>query len=306
MKILVAGASGAIGQPLMRLLKQEQYDVYGITQSESKSALIAANGATPLLLNVLDREAVFSSISSIQPDIIIDMLTRLPNQYTPKAMSETAPLDAKIRLEGGLNLLSAAECYKAKRYIVQSCGFWYAPGIGQADENTPFALQASSGIAAGAKLYAEIEHRLFQSKHLEGVALRFGFFYGPGTWFNPDGNVAEQIRNEQFPIIGKGEGIWNFIHIEDAAQAINSAIKAKSGPYNIVNDQPSLMCDWLPAFSRYIGAKHPPVISEEEGLKESGADRVYYATKLRAASNAKAKQEFNFQPRPFEWFQDPA
>lgn len=300
MKILVAGASGAIGQPLLEVLILEGHEVYGITQSKERALIIAGKGAKPLILDVLNRDAVFSSVAAIKPDVVIDMLTRLPKEYTPESMRQIAEWDAKIRCEGGANLLAAAETYQTLRYIAQSGSFLYAPGPGLADESIPFAFEAPPGIALGSRIYAEIEQRVLQSAKIEGVALRFGFFYGPGTWFHPHGSVAEQIFKKLFPIIGKGEGIWNFVHIQDAAKAVASAIYSLPGTYNIVNNHPAPMREWLPAFARYLGAPHPPWISEEEGLKR-GAEAVYYATKLRGASNAKAKQQFNFQPRTFEW-----
>lgn len=302
MKILIAGASGAIGQPLVDILVKDGHEVHGITQSKERALIIAGKGAKPLILNVLERKAVFSSVANIKPDIVIDMLTHLPKEYTTEEMIKSAELNAKIRREGGFHLQRAAEKNGAKRFIAQSCGFWYAPGHGLADENTPFAFEATLGINSGARLYLEIEERVLQSEKIEGVALRFGFFYGPGTWFHPYGNVAEQVRKKQFPVIGNGEGVWNFVHIEDAAKAIASAVYSSPGAYNIVNDHPTQMREWLPAFARYIGSEPPLWITEEEGLKEKGADAVYYVTKLRGASNAKAKREFNFQPRTFEWF----
>lgn len=302
MKILVAGASGAIGQPLLDLLIQEGHEVYGITQSKERALTIAGKGARPLVTDVLNYDNVFSAMGSVKPEIVIDMLTHLPKEYTPEAMRNAAELDGKIRCEGGANLQSAAEAHGAKRYIVQSSAFWYAPGVDLADESTPFAFEASPGIAAGSHIYESIERRVFESNKLEGVALRFGFFYGPGTWFHPQGNMGDQIRKRQFPVIGKGEGVWNFVHIQDAAKAIVSAIYSYPGAYNIVNNRPAQLREWLPAFARFLGAEHPPWITEEEGLKQMGADSVYYATKLRAATNEKAKRMFNFQPRTFEWF----
>lgn len=230
------------------------------------------------------------------------MLTHLPKEYTPESMRSAAEMDAKIRREGGANLQEAAEAYGAMRYIAQSSGFWYAPGSGLADEGTPFAFEATPGIASGTRLYAEIEQRVLLSEKIEGVVLRFGIFYGPGTWFHPHGNVAEQIYKKQFPLIGNGEGVWSFVHIEDAAKAVAAGVYSLPGAYNIVNDRPTPMREWLPAFATYLGAGHPLWITEEEGLKQRGADAVYYATKLRGASNEKAKQTFHFQPRTFEWF----
>lgn len=302
MKILVAGASGAIGQPLVDCLIHDGHEVYGMTQSKERALLIAGKGAKPIILNVLDRAAVFSAVGNIKPEVVIDMLTHLPKEYTPESMRKAAEQDAKIRREGGSSLQGAAEKYGAKRFIAQSTGFWYAPGPGLADENTSFAFDASPGVAAGTRLYAEIEQRVLESNLIEGVALRFGFFYGPGTWFHPDGNVAVQIQRREFPIIGNGGGVWNFVHIEDAAKAVGSAIYSSPGAYNIINDSPSPMREWLPSFARFLGAEPPVRISEEEGLNKRGADAVYYATKLRGASNSKAKDLMNFEPRTLEWF----
>lgn len=301
MKILVAGATGAIGRPLVEGLIKDGHDVYGTTHSEERARELAARGVKPLLFDILERDAVFSNVADVRPDVVIDMLTSLPKDNTPESMQQAAELDSKVRREGGGYLQAAAETYGTRRYIVQSCGFWYAPGAGLADEFVPFAYEAPPGIATGAKLYAEIERRVLQSNKIEGVALRFGFFYGPGTWYHPDGSMAEKVHKKKIPIIGKGQGVWSFVHIEDAAKAVAAAIYCSPGAYNITNNRPAQQNEWLPAFARYLGAPYPPVISEEEGLRTLGANVVYYATKLRGASNAKAKREFHFEPRTFEW-----
>ena len=183
MKVLVAGASGAIGRPLIDFLIFEGHQVYGITQSEEKGLTLAVKGAKPVILNILDRNAVLNAVGKIEPEIVIDMLTHLPQEYTPESMRDAAEIDAKVRREGGSYLQEAAISHRAKRYIVQSSGFWYTPGVGLANESTPFAFNAVPGIAQGAHLYAEIEQRVLQSSEIEGVALRFGFLYCPGTWF---------------------------------------------------------------------------------------------------------------------------
>lgn len=301
MKILVAGASGAIGLPLIDCLLFDGHEVLGITHTEAKAQVIASKGAKALYLDVLNQADVMSTLQTTRPDVVIDMLTSLPKEYTPESLQLAAENDARIRLEGGFHLQTAAEAAGAKRYIVQSCAFWYAPGDGLATETSPFAFDASPGIATGSRLYAEIEKRVLQSSKIEGVALRFGFFYGPGTWFHSDGNMATQIRKQQFPLIAQGQGVWNFVHILDAAKAIAAAVYCNVGAYNIVNNRPARLNEWLPALARHLGAPPPPHISEEEGIRTRGPDAVYYATQLRAACNAKAKHEFNFEPRTFEW-----
>jgi nucleoside-diphosphate-sugar epimerase len=174
-----------------------------------------------------------------------------------------------------------------------------------ADEATPLATEASPAVAADARVLTEIEHRLLGISNIEGIVLRYGFFYGPGTWFDPDGDVAQQVRRQQFPIVGGGEGVWSWLHVEDAAIATaNAAEQGNSGVYLIANDQPLAVHEWLPAFARWLNAPPPPQVSLENALKASGADAVYYGTRLRGVTNARAKRELSFQPRPLEWLVD--
>ena len=192
-----------------------------------------------------------------------------------------------------------------RRYLRQSVAFYAIPGSGLADEDTPLALSASPAVAAGAREITELEHRLLGNPSIEGIGLRYGFFYGPRTWFNPDGDVAQQVRQQQFPIVGNGEGVWSWLHIEDAAIAtVAAAEQGNPGIYLIANNRPLAVREWLPAFAQWLNAPPPPQISVEEALKASGADTVYYGTQMRGVSNAKAKRELNFLPRPLEWIVD--
>jgi nucleoside-diphosphate-sugar epimerase len=237
---------------------------------------------------------------------VIEQLTALPRTYTRESMSAAAALNNRIRLEGGANVLAAAQATGVRRYLRQSVAFWAIPGPGLADEQTPLAFDASPAAATGSREATELERRLLANPSVEGIALRYGFFYGPGTWFSPDGDVAEQVRRQQFPIIGNGEGVWSWLHIEDAAIAtVAAAEQGNPGIYLIVNDQPLAVRKWLPAFAQWLNAPPPPQISIEDALKVSGgADAVYYGTQMRGVSNAKAKRELNFQPRPLEWIVD--
>src|SRR5271165_3653340 len=301
MKVLLAGATGAIGAPLIEKLLVDGHAVFGITQSPDKADAIAAKGAEAIIADVLDAASVGEAVTRVRPDAIINELTSLPKHYTPEEMKAAAPRDMEVRIKGHANLLEAGRAADCRRYILQSAAFWYAPGDGPADESAPFAFDASPGIAAGCQRYADLESALLELPEFEGVVLRYGFFYSPGTWFSKDGDVGHQVRQRQFPVIGAGQGVWNWIHIEDAASATVAALHAAPGAYNIVDDQPSEQGAWLPAFARYAGAPEPPHVSEEDALQQAGPDSVYYATRLRAASNEKAKRELNLRPRPLEW-----
>jgi nucleoside-diphosphate-sugar epimerase len=306
MKIFVAGGTGAIGRPLIAKLLAKGHAVVALTHSPEKAQALAKQGIEPAVADVFDTDAVKAVVSRAQPEIVIEQLTALPKTYTRESMNAAAALNTRIRLEGGANVLAAALAAGARRYMRQSVAFYAIPGPGLANEETPLAFDASPAIAAGARELTELEHPLLGNRNIEGIALRYGFFYGPGTWFNPDGDVARQVRQQQFPIVGNGEGVWSWLHIEDAAIAtIAAAEQGNPGIYLIANDQPLPVREWLPAFAQWLNAPSPPQISVEDALKkEGGADAVYYGTQMRGVSNAKAKRDLNFQPRRLEWIVD--
>ncbi len=302
MKIFVAGATGAIGRPLIAQLLAQGHEVVALTRSLEKAQTLAEQGVELAIADVFDADAVKAAITRVQPEVVIEQLTSLPKTYTSESMSAASALNTRIRREGGSNVLAAAQAAGVRRYLRQSIAFWAIPGAGLADEETPLAFDASPAVAADAHIVTEIERDLLGNPNLEGIALRYGFLYGPGTWFAPDGDVAQQVLQQQFPIVGNGEGVWSWLHIEDAAIAtVAAAERGNPGIYLITNDRPLEVREWLPAFARWLNAPPPPQISIEEALEIGGADAVYYGTQMRGASNAKAKRELNFQPRPLEW-----
>ena len=307
MKFFIAGGTGVIGRPLVAELLRKGHAVVALTRSQDEAPALVKRGIEPAIADVFDTEAVKAVVSRAQPEVVIEQLTALPKSYTADAMKAAAPFNTRIRLEGGANVLAAAQAAGVRRYLRQSIAFWAIPGPGLADEETPLALDASPAVAADARVVTELERRLLGSPNIEGIVLRYGFFYGPGTWFNPDGDVAQQVRQQQFPIVGNGEGVWSWLHIEDAAMAsVAAAEQGNPGIYLIANDQPLAVCKWLPAFAQWVDAPPPLQVSVEDALKSSGADAVYYGTQMRGVSNAKAKRELNFQPRPLEWITDSA
>jgi len=302
MKVFVAGASGAIGAPLVSKLVAAGHQVAGMASKAAGVEALRGQGAEGILLNVLDADAVAREIARIRPDAIIDELTSLPRRYTPEEMQAAAPRDRQVRLEGGGNLHRAAVRFSVRRYVVQSTGFFYGPGKGPAAEKEQLAHSASPGVAGAVATYAKIEDRLFGDSSLEGVALRYGFFYGPRTYHDPEsGSITQQVREGQYPVVEPGTGVYSFIHIDDAAAATVAALELAPGVYNVVDDNPSSLAVWLPAFARFIGAPEPPRVPAEEVVRQYGPDAAYYALQLRGASNAKAKSAFGFAPRPLEW-----
>jgi 2-alkyl-3-oxoalkanoate reductase len=301
MRVLIAGATGVIGRPLIRWLKQDRHTVFALARSPESSHVVRQLGAEPVTADAFDAASVKAAIDRTRPDAVINELTSLPRHYTAAEMRAAAERDRKVRIEGNANLLAALRDAGVRRYLLQSSAFWYAPGEGLADESASFAFDASPAVAAGTRRYAELEAAASVTPGIAFVGLRYGFFYGPGTWFHNGGDMGEQVRQQRVPVIGDGQGVWSWVHIEDAAAATAMALECRPGAYNIVDADPTPQRVWLPAFARAVGAPAPSRITEEEALAAFGRDTVYYATRLRGASNEKAKRELNFQPRPLEW-----
>ena len=301
MRILIAGATGAIGRPLVCRLNENRHAVFAVARSPQSSRSLAELGAEPVTADALDAASVKAAVARVRPDAVINELTSLPRHYTAAEMKAAAERDHRVRIEGNANLLAALQNAGVRRYLLQSSGFWYAPGTDLADEGERFAFDASPAVAAGARRYAELEAAASGTLGIEFVSLRYGFFYGPGTWYIHEGDMGEQARQRQVPVIGNGEGVWSWVHINDAAAATAAALECAPGAYNIVDGDPAPQNLWLPAFARAVGAPAPPQITEKEALAAVGSDTVYYATRLRGASNEKAKRELDFHPRPLEW-----
>jgi 2-alkyl-3-oxoalkanoate reductase len=299
MRIFVAGASGAIGQPLIAELIRQGHTVTAMSRSAAGAQKLVDLRASVAVVNAFDQLAVEQALRRAQAEVVIDQLTALPKD--PSQIATAFPGDRKLRLEGGGNLHRAAQAAGVARYIQQASGFFLKAGRGLADESTPLATDASPGVAASARMYAEIEARLLNSGTMEGIALRYGFFYGPKPWYCEEGAVAEQVRRQAMPIVGQGEGVWSWIHIEDAALATVAALTVPPDIYNVVDDDPSPVSRWLPAFAQWLGAPPPPQISEQQAREAAGEDAVYYGTKLSGASNEKAKRTFGFRPRRLQW-----
>ncbi|HEY7152491.1 MAG TPA: NAD(P)-dependent oxidoreductase [Gemmataceae bacterium] len=299
MKVFVAGATGAIGKPLIAELVRQGHTVTGMTRSETGTQAMKELGAAAALVNAFDAAAVEEALRRSGAEAVIDELTSLPK--SPADMPAARAGDRRLRIEGGSNLRRAALACGVRRYVQQSSGFFLAPGEGLADEAVGMAVDASEGVASHARSYVELEARVLVPGPMEGVALRYGFFYGPGTWYSPDGACGEMARRREIPIVGKGDGVWSWVHIKDAAITTVAALRAPPGVYNVVDDDPSPVSVWLPAFARFVRALEPPRVTEEQARSVGGDDAVYYGTRLRGASNAKAKRILGFVPRRLEW-----
>jgi nucleoside-diphosphate-sugar epimerase len=300
MRVFVAGASGAIGEPLTAELLKQGHSVLGMTTSEARARILERQGAEAVIVDAFDAVALETALRRSKSDVVIDELTSLPKD--PKDMPKYAAGDRELRLEGGGNLFRAAIATGVRRYLQQSSGFFLKTTEGKlADESSLMDVNASPGIAASARTYAELEARLFSSDAIEGVALRYGFFYGPKTWYHPGEAAANMVMQQQSPVVGNGEGVSSFVHINDAALATVASLAAEPGVYNVVDDDPLPQAVWLPVFAKFVDAPEPPHLSEAEVKAMAGEDAVYYGTKLSGAANAKAKRLLGWKPRRLEW-----
>ncbi|CAM5187003.1 2-alkyl-3-oxoalkanoate reductase [Castellaniella defragrans] len=306
MKIFVAGATGAIGLPLVRSLLDRGHTLFGMTRSQASADKLSSMGAVPVIVDVFDVEKLNAALRDVSPDVVVEELTSLPKVNTPELRRASAAAHNRVRVEGGQNVQTAAIAAGVKRYVAQSSAFWAEPGPGLCDESVPFALHVDApGVVSGATALKEVESRVLGASEFVGTILRYGFFYGPGTWYQESGgSAADDVRAGRFPIIGEGAGVWSFVHIDDAVAATVAAVESKDparAAYHITDDEPSPVRVWLPAYARHLGAPAPKVVSVGDALAAAGKDAVYYGTQLRGASNKRAREEFGFKPRKLEW-----
>lgn len=300
MRVLVAGATGAIGQPLVATLAGRGHEVAGLTRDAGKAELLTGLGVRTFVADVLDREATAAAVTDARPEVVVDQLTSLPRRYTPELMRAALAATGAVQTVGGDHVHAAAVEAGARRYVVQSGCYYYRPGEGLAAEDEPWVEDAPPLVAAtiGA-LTAREQRALGPDRPLTGVVLRYGFFYGPGTWFHPDGDVGAQARAGEYPVLGTGAGRWSFLHVEDAVAATVAAVESDvTGVFNVCDDAPIPIASWLPAFAAHVGGPPPPHVPAGPGTDPDGR---YYAEQLRGADNTRARTELGFAPRPLPW-----
>ena len=301
MRVFVAGATGAIGRPLVPMLIEAGHEVTGMTRSEERADRLRDAGAGAVVADALDAEAVRAAIVAAAPEAVIHQLTDLPQEWS---MKPDYGGTSRLRTEGTRNLLDGARAAGARRFIAQSIAFIYAPQGGTVkDEDAPTLAGGDSGFAKAIDATVELERAVTTAEGLEGLALRYGFFYGPGTYYAPGTKMARQVKRRWFPIVGDGGGIFSFVHVDDAAAATVAALThGAPGVYNVVDDDPAPMREWLPAFAEALGAK-PPRRMPLWLAKLVARDTVAMAAAMRGASNARAKRELGWAPRQPSWRQ---
>ncbi|MGH2981804.1 MAG: NAD-dependent epimerase/dehydratase family protein, partial [Solirubrobacterales bacterium] len=296
MRVFVAGASGAIGRRLVPKLVAAGHEVTGTTRKQEAAEAIRAAGAQAAICDALDPAAVDEAVAAARPEAIVSELTSLPEDYDLRTI-DYEPTN-RLRLEGGRNLIAAGRKAGARRYISQSIAFVYEPwGDWVKDEGAPTYSAAPGRFKSALEATLASEREALDAEGMESLVLRYGQFYGPGTHFDREGSIARQVRSRRFPIVGRGSGVFSFIHLDDAADATIAAVeRGPAGIYNVVDDDPAPIREWLPVYAQAIGAKRPLRVPKLVARIAGGKAAAAMTTELRGASNAKAKRDLGWRP----------
>jgi nucleoside-diphosphate-sugar epimerase len=300
--VLVAGATGAIGRPLVPLLIAAGHEVTGLTRREDRAARLREAGADAIVGDALDPAAVRAAVGRARPDAIVDQLTSLPQEYDVRR-KDLYDATNRIRREGTAALVAAGREAGIRRYVLQSIAFLCAPeGEWVKDEDARVWSDAPPPFGRAVDVLVTNERTIVSAPDFAGVALRYGFFYGPGTYYASDGSLAARVRKRQFPRVGRGEAMTSYVHLDDAAAATVLALEhGAPGVYNVVDDEPARMRDWLPVYAEAIGARKPLRVPVWMARLVAGEVAVVGATGLRGASNLRAKRELGWEPSLPSW-----
>ena len=307
MKVFVAGATGALGTQLVPQLAAAGHDVIGMTRSPAKTEMLRALGARPVVADALDPDAVARAVAETEPEVIVHQLTALSGDMDLRHPDRTFAMTNRLRTEGTDHLLAAGRAVGIRRFIAQSnaCPGTYARTGGPVKtEDDPLDTDPPAKLRPSFDAIRYVEDAVTGIDWAEGLVLRYGGFYGPGTSVSadPEAPTTKGIRKRQFPIIGDGGGIWSFLHIEDAASATVAAVdNGGPGIYNVVDDEPAPVREWLPFLAEQLGAKKPRRAPRFVVRLLAGEAVVLMMTEIRGASNAKAKRVLGWQPRWSTW-----
>jgi nucleoside-diphosphate-sugar epimerase len=305
MKVFVAGGSGAIGARLVPRLVAAGHEVVVMTRGESKQPEIRALGASTVVADALDPNQVAAAVTCNEPEVIVNQLTAIAS-VDPRHFDRDFALTNRLRCEGTDHLLSAGEAVGVSRFVAQSyCGWPYArTGGAVKTEDDPLDASPVPQMRESLAALRHLEEAVMRADWTTGIVLRYGALYGPGTALHPGGEQFEMVRRRKFPLVGDGGGVWSFVHIADAACATVAAVeRGDRGIYNIVDDEPAPVAEWLPALAKALGAKPPRQVPKIVGRLFAGEAGAIMMTDIRGASNTTAKRELGWRPEHSSWRQ---
>jgi nucleoside-diphosphate-sugar epimerase len=303
MRVFVAGATGAMGKQLVPRLVEAGHRVTGMTRTESKQAAVFDLGAEPVVADALDPDQVAEAVANAHPDVIVHQLTAI-SVFDTRHFDREFALTNRLRTEGTDHLLSAGRAVGVRRFIAQSYAAWPYARTGGAikGEDDPLDPTPPREMRESLAAIRHLEEAVVGADWTDGLVLRYGAFYGPGTSMSPGGESFEIVRKRKFPVVGDGRGVWSFVHIADAAEATVAAVeRGTRGIYNVVDDEPAPVAEWLPALAQTIGAPRPMRVPKFVGRLFAGEAGAVMMTEIRGASNTKAKRELGWAPRHGSW-----
>lgn len=305
MRIFIAGASGAIGRAVVAQLVPRGHEVVGTTRSAAKLGALRALGAEPVILDALDPDSVADAIAKAEPEVVVHQLTALSGRPSIREVKRAMAATNRLRVEGTDHLLAAARAIGVARFVAQSNAIWVErTGRRVTDENGRLEPEPPVGAASLVAALRHLEDAVTGIGWADGIALRYGSFYGPGTGVEaaPDAVMAGMIRKRRFPIVGGGGGIWSWVHITDAASATVAAIeRGRPGIYHVADDEPAPVRVLLPELARALGAKPPRRVPAWPVRLLGGGAPVHMMTKVSGISSEKAKRELGWRPRYPSW-----
>jgi nucleoside-diphosphate-sugar epimerase len=300
-RVFLAGATGAIGRPLVPMLIAAGHEVTGMTRSPANAQRLRAAGAEATVADALDAQATREAVLAARPDALVHQLTAIPWRLDARKIVRDFALTDRLRTEGTHNLLAAARDAGVARFVAQSVAFAYAPGPpGRVhEEDDPLMDDPPKQYRRSAAAIVELERETLAAN---GLALRYGYFYGPGTAISRDGYLGREVARRRLPIVGGGAGVWSFIQIEDAARATLAALKpGEPGVYNVVDDEPAPAREWIAALADALGAKPPLRVPAWLARPLAGEYGLLTMMRAQGASNERAKAKLGWSPRHVSW-----
>jgi nucleoside-diphosphate-sugar epimerase len=298
MKIFVAGATGNVGSRLIPLLVDRGHQVVGTTRTAAKADRLTSVGAEPMIVDGLDRDGLAAAVAKAEPDVVVHQMTALSVSFDMRRIDQVFAMTNRLRTEGTDILLAAARSAGVRKFVAQSFAGWPYARVGGPvkTEEDPLDPSPPERLRDTLDAIRHLESAVLSAGDIDGVVLRYGGFYGPQSSISPDGEIVAMVRKRRFPIVGDGAGVWSFVHLDDVATATAAAIeRGAPGIYNIVDDEPARVADWLPVLAAAAGAKPPRHVPVWLGRLAVGPQGVAMMTEIRGASNAKTKRELGWQ-----------
>ena len=301
MRIFVAGGTGAIGRPLVAALAAEGHELTVFSRSEERVAALGVPGVVPAVGDAFDADSLVRAVEGARPEVVVNQLTNLARTANPLAVKRGFDTTSRLRRDVSRTLVTAVRSAGARRIVAQSISFAYRPGPGVRTESDPLWTGATGQIGQLTGSVAALESATLGDPDVEGVVLRYGAFYGPGTYFGRDGLYASMLAKRRLPVPGDGGGLFGLVHLDDAAAATVAALEGPTGIYNVVDDVPARASEWMPFVAALLGAKPPRRVPEAVVRVGAGKFLAYLMCDQPAVSNQRARTELGWSPRYPDW-----